>query len=133
MEPVRELLLLSGNIAEVVGEHLGRQLNADLEGVSVVYTVNDDLIIRPVTVIEKHGLDLAREYVDAANDKHIVSAASRLRHLDVSSAAGAFLPREAADVASPVSYDRKGLFIYSGENELAPRAVGQQTICFYNN
>ena len=56
-------------------------------GVGGVGAVNDDLVVRCITVIKQYGLDLRREYVDALDDEHIVGTAERFCHLDKCSSA----------------------------------------------
>lgn len=71
-------------------------------------------------------LDLSRENIDAADNKHIVASALGSEHLDERSAAGAFLMRYCGNVAGSVSEQRKSFFADTCEHELAVFAVGQR-------
>ena len=85
-------------VCDLVGELLGGELDIDVESIGIVLAVYDDLVVRSVTFFEEYCFDLAREYVDASDDHHVVASAQRLGHLDMGAAAGAFLPGQDADV-----------------------------------
>ena len=112
-----------------IGELVGSKLNVDVKGVAVVLTVNYNLIVGCVALIEKHGFDLAREYVYTADDHHVVASAHRLAHLNKSSAAGAFFALENADIACSVAEKREGFLVKSGEYKLALAALGEHLAC----
>ena len=76
-------------VCDLVGELLRREFDIDVECVGVVLAVDDDLIVRSVTFLEKNSFDLAWEYVDALDDEHVVASAHWLSHLYEGSATGA--------------------------------------------
>ena len=91
-----KLFLFFGNLSQIIGEHFLGHLHVYVKGIGVVYAVNNDLIIRRHAFVQENCFDLRREYVDTADNEHIVASAHRLSHLDRRPAAGAWLPRENA-------------------------------------
>ncbi len=77
----RKRFLLSLHILYLVGELLRIHLNADIERIRIIHSVNFNKIIRRITLLDKNRLDLRRENVYAADNKHIVASAHRLAHL----------------------------------------------------
>lgn len=78
--------------------HLRRQFHFYQAGVVVALPVNDDLIICLIAPLQKHCLNLGREYVDALDDHHIVASSHGLVHADMGPSAGAFLPGQVAQI-----------------------------------
>ena len=74
----RKSLFHRSDSADGIGELLGIHLNVYVEGIVISYAVNDDLIVRLIALVEKDGLDLAGEYVYAADNKHIVASSHGL-------------------------------------------------------
>ena len=78
--------------------------------------------------LEDHLLDLRREYIDAADDHHVVAAPGDLVH-------AAHGPRrarqQAGEIAGAVADDRHGFLDQGGEDQLAFLAVGQGLEAFH--
>ena len=81
------------HFGNLIRKTLGRAFHVNIKGIRIVHTVNHNLIVRRVALLEQNGFNLAREHVDAADNHHIVASAERLRHLDMRSSAGAFFAR----------------------------------------
>ena len=79
------------NLAYLISKLLCRHFYVYVKGIVVIYSVYHDLIVGLISLLKKNCLDLAGEYVYAADDKHIVGSAHRLSHFDKRSSTGAFL------------------------------------------
>ena len=91
-----KLFLFFCNLSQIIGEHFLGHLHVYVKGIGVVYAVNNDLVIRRHAFVQKDRFNLRREYIDAADNEHIVASAHGLSHLDMRPAAGAGLSRENA-------------------------------------
>ena len=72
--------------------------------------------------LEKHGLDLLREHVHAADDQHVVGPAHDARHPAHGPSAGAGFRDQARKVAGPVADHGEGLFGERGDDHFADLA-----------
>ena len=91
-------------LPEIIDPDTGEVLPEGTPGELVFH--GDEVVGGGLAGLEQHRLDLGGEYVDAADDEHVVGAAPGLGHLDEGTAAAALLPGEGGDVpavAIPVS------------------------------
>ena len=102
---------------------LARHFAADFDVVQVAIAVQDDLVGTGQTLVAQNLLfNLRREYVDAANDQHVVRAAGDLVHA-AERARGRC--QQARQIAGAVANHREGFLGQRGEHQFAFGAVGQ--------
>ena len=130
LDRLSERALLDGKILDGIRELVGAELNVNVEGIVVLYAVNLDEVVGGVAFVKKNGFDLGGEYVNAADDEHIVASAHGLCHLDECSAAGALLAGENADIAGTVTEKREAFLIKVGEYKLTLGAFGENLTGF---
>lgn len=69
--------------------------------------------------------DLAREYVDASDDEHIVGTSAQSRDSSMGASAFAGFGDDAGDVPRAVADQRHAFLADGGDDKLAVFAVGQ--------
>ena len=122
------MLLETLHLAEGIcgAEYLAGHLDLDLQRIRIVHAVNDEQIVRRCArCLDKHRLDLRREYINAAHHDHIIGSAGDPAHADGRSAAGTFVVVQRADVVRSVAQHGHTLLGDGGEHQLAGCAVGK--------
>ena len=124
-QTIYQLFLTLHDFTDVIGKHLGSHFYAYLEGIVIINAVYDDLIVCRITIVHKYGFDLRREYIDAADDQHIIGTSARFRHPDMRAAAAAFLACQDTDIFGAVADHRKCLFVNCRKDQFALCAIRQ--------
>lgn len=91
-------VFLCGDTGESVREYLAGHFELDFKRVTVFHPVHNYLVIDRIVAVDKHRVDLQREYVNALDDEHVDASAHEERHLDVRAPARARLAREFANI-----------------------------------
>ena len=97
-------------LAGVGREELLTQLNVKVEGILIALAVNSDEILRGKGgELGEHRFYLAGEYVDTADDEHVIAAAQYLAHPYCGASALARLIVEAREVTGAIAQYGHGL------------------------
>ena len=86
-----------------VGELLRGKLDINVKCVVIALPADNDLIIRGISFVKQHRLDLTGKDIYTSDNKHIVASSHGFAHLDKGASAGAFFAGEYAYVAGTVA------------------------------
>ena len=113
-----------------------RRCHLDLNGhsVEVLNTIEIDHVVRlNLTVRKENSLDLGREYVNAADDHHVVGTSGYLLDLRCGTSALTLAVVKACQVVCVITQERNAFLTDGGEYEFTEFSVRKRLACFRIN
>ena len=103
-----------------------RQFYRQLECIGIVFSANVQLVIHSQFLeLGNNRFYLGREYVDAADDQHVISTSEHSTHTHCRSSARTLVSHKITDVTSPVSDHRHAFLAQRRDDQFAFLAIRQ--------